>query len=324
MRLLCSLAVLLALTTAADAATRLRKPKRGFQMKMGAFAVAPGEDLEVCEYRRLPNSKPIDVSGFELRMPAGAHHFVIWSYAGNLEDDHRFPAAPVESVGCAGISPDEFVPSILIPIQTPNARFLFPEGVALRLEPHKQVWLNPHMRNGSPAAITPDIRFNFYKARKGSVQHRAEGMIIGNTTDIRIPALGTQTLTAEWAAPVAVTLLYLATHQHRLGTYANIEIGTPDGSAFERVYENTDWEHPHSYWPEPRIRLTKGQRMRITCTWRNTEPREVRFGPETTDEMCFILGFYHRDEGDTEPVPGQSGCVSTKGGLLCPVAAAVK
>ena len=38
--------------------------------------------------------------------------------------------------------------------------------------------------------------------------------------------------------------------------------------------------------------------------------------------MCFILGFYYRDDGDTEPVVG-GGCLSSKDGLLCPLAPAV-
>ena len=316
-----ALGVVLALTSAADARTRLKKPKRGFQMRVGEFSVQPGEDLEVCEYRRLPNRKPIDVTSFKLRMPDGAHHFVIWSYGGNLQDDSRFPAGPVESVACAGVSPDEFIPQVLIPIQTPNARFHFPKGVGLRIEPHQQVWLNPHLKNGNPSAITPDIRFNFYEAKKGEVKHRAEGLIVGNITDIRIPAGGEQTLTAEWTAPVNLTLVQLSTHTHRLGTYGNIEIVEPDGVTRKMVYENEDWQHPWSYWPN--LRLEKGRKMRITCKWRNTDDHAVHFGPETTDEMCFILGFYYRDDGDTAPVGFSSGCIPAKRGLLCPLAPAV-
>ena len=43
---------------------------------------------------------------------------------------------------------------------------------------------------------------------------------------------------------------------------------------------------------------------------------------ELADEMCFILGFYYRDDGDTEPVTG-GGCLASKDGLLCPLAPTV-
>ena len=255
-------------------------------------------------------------------MPAGAHHFVIWAYGGNLQDDSEFPQGPVPAIGCSGVSPDELIPQVLIPIQTPNSRFRFPTGVALPVDAHEQVWLNPHMKNAASTPLTPDIRFNFYGARKGTVKHRAEGLIVGNITDIHVPAGGDQTLTAEWTAPVNLTLVYLATHQHRLGTYGNTEIVDRDGVTRSRVYENQDWQHPYSYWPNPPIRLAQNQKMRITCTWHNTDDHEVRFGPKTTDEMCFILGFYYRDDGDTGPVAGD-GCIPAKRGLLCPLAPAV-
>jgi hypothetical protein len=316
------LAVLLAVGTDAGARTKLRKPARGFQVRTAPFTVAPAQDLEVCEYRRLPNAKPMDVSGFELRMPAGAHHFVIWAYGGGIEDDGEFPAGPVPAVGCAGLAPDDLVPQVLIPIQTPNSRFQFPEGVALTLEPHQQVWLNSHLRNGGPLPIVPDTRFNFYRARKGTVQHHAQGLIVGNMAAIHVPAGGDQTITAEWTAPVEMTLVQLATHQHRLGTYANIEIVRPDGVTRDKVYENSDWEHPWTYWPKPAIRLAAGQKMRITCTWHNTDGHDVRFGPKTTDEMCFILGFYYRDGDVTDPVGGGQ-CLPARRGLLCPLAPAV-
>ena len=316
--------LLVALTTGVDAKTHLRKPKpkQGFQVRPETFTVAPAQDLEMCEYRRLPNREAMDVSGFKLRMPLGAHHFVIWRYGGAIQDDSRFPQGPVESVGCAGVSPDEIVPQVMIPIQTPNSRFRFPKGIALRLEPHQQVWLNPHLKNFRTTPMEPDIRFNFYRAKKGTVKHYAQGLIVGNIPDINIPANGDQTLTVEWTAPFDLTVIQLATHQHRLGTYANIELVDADGVTPRKIYENTNWEHPHAYWPEEPIQLAQGRKMRITCTWHNTDDHPVLFGPETTDEMCFILGFYYRDGDDTPPA-FSSGCLPASQGLLCPFAPAV-
>ncbi len=317
----CTLVTLLALFSVGAGARTLRKPRHGFQAKTAKFTVAAGQDREVCEYRRLPNKRAIDVNAFRLSMPPEAHHFVIWSYGGTITDDSRFPDHPVDSVGCAGIAPDEIVPQVLIPIQTPNSRLRFPDGIALRLEAHKQVFLDSHLKNFETVPITPDIRFNFYRARKSQIRRHAEGFIIGNATAIAVPAGSDQTITAEWTAPVNLTLIELATHQHRLGTYANIQFVNADGAP-QIVYENRDWEHPPSWWPNPSVRLAKGEKMRITCTWHNTGDHVVRFGPKTTDEMCFILGFYYRDDGDTEPVTGTQ-CLPAKRGFLCPLAPVV-
>ncbi|HEV7735359.1 MAG TPA: hypothetical protein VGR62_24515 [Candidatus Binatia bacterium] len=316
MRHLAVLGILLALVTLADAKNPLRKPKRGFQTRVGEYVVQPGEDLEVCEYRRLSNKKAMDVSSFALSMPPGAHHFAVWTYGGTIQDDSQFPAGPVESIGCTGVSRDDPFPQLLIPTQSPNTQLTFPDGVALRLEPHQQVWLNPHMKNFDAEATTPDIRFNLKKAKKGSVKHYAEGLTFGNSYGIRIPAGGAQTLTSEWIVPIDLTLIHITTHQHSHGTYANVELVAPDGSV-ETLVESRDWVHPKSVWPKGGIRLEPGRRLRVTCTWENAEDREVRFGPETTDEMCYGVGFFYRNESDATPV-ASPGCLPGEKSLLCP------
>jgi hypothetical protein len=314
--------LILLVAAPAVARTHLRKPRQGFQMRVGAYTIAPGEDLEVCEYRRLPITRPVDVAAFKLRMPAGAHHFVLWGYGGTTQDDGRFPVGPVPSVGCTGLVRDDVFPQLLIPSQSPNAKLRFPRGVALRLEPQQQVWLNPHLKNFGAEPLQPDIRFNFVRAKKGSVQHYVEGLTFGNMTAIRVPAGGDQTLTAEWAAPIDLTIVHLSPHQHRLGTYARIELVAPDGATRTTLLESHDWEHPTSVWPKDGLRVVKGQQLRITCQWHNPGTQDVRFGPETTDEMCFAIGFFYRDPGDTTPAVG-SGCLPAQKGLLCPLAPVV-
>ena len=319
MRTLALLVLAMAVATNVDAGTRLKKPTRGFQMRVGAYTIDPGEDLEMCEYRRLPIKKPMDATSFTLRMPTGAHHFAMWGYGGALTEDDRFRQGPFETIGCAGAAPDDPFPQLMIPTQSPNTTLRFPKGIALRLEPEQQVFLNPHMKNFGTEPMQPDIRFNFVKARKGKIEHYAQALTFGNMFGIHIPAGGDQTLTAEWAVPVPLTIIHLSTHQHRLGTYANIELVSADGATREMLVETHDWEHPSSVWPKGGIRLEKGRKLRITCSWHNSTDQDVKFGPETTDEMCFAIGFFYRDANDTTPVSG-SGCLPSKrGGLLCPM-----
>jgi hypothetical protein len=115
-----------------------------------------------------------------------------------------------------------------------------------------------------------------------------------------------------------MTLIHLATHQHQLGTYAKAELVETDGVTRTLLVESRDWQHPRSVWLQGGIHLEKGRKLRVSCTWHNTTDHAVTFGPETTDEMCFAIGFFYRDAGDTTPVVG-SGCIPSKKGLLCPL-----
>jgi hypothetical protein len=298
-------------------------------MRSTSVVIHPGADEEWCEYRRLPNRREMDAQGFELRMPAGAHHFVLWAYNGNVTDDAQFPRTPVAVPGCTGIGPgDSLIPVNLFGNQTPNGRVRFPKGIAVRLKPHQQVWLNPHMKNLAAEDLDARVAFNITPARPGSVKHHAESFVVGNITGIDVPAGGTQTLVSEWTAPADMNVIQFSSHQHRLGVYVSAELEQPDGS-FAQMFENVDWTHPNELWMyrdapwkdlDPQVlRLTKGQRLRFTCKWRNTDTKTIRFGVETTDEMCFVTGYFYRDDETAPPLSG-AGCFTVREGLMCPLA----
>src|SRR5207248_6695601 len=110
------------------------------------------------------------------------------------------------------------------------------------------------------------------------VKHHAEYLSLGNMRGIDIPAGGLQRLVSEWTAPHDVNIIQLATHQHRLGTYANIQVEQDDGS-FATIYQNTEWGHPLELWMHvtapwkdqdpPVLPLRSGQKIRFTCEWQN-------------------------------------------------------
>ena len=337
MRFLVVLATLCALASEAGAVgerfkVKLKKPAHGFQMRAAPYVVPVGQDLEWCEYRRLKNPHEMLVQGFDIRMSYGAHHFVVWAYNGPQQDDSKFPTAPVLRAGCVGLSPGEFIPTNLFGMQTPNGSVRFPPGIATRLKPHQQVWLNPHIKNFGTTDVTPQIVFNMTPARKGSVQHIAESFAIGENQDIRIPAGGRQTLVGEWTAPANLNIIQFSSHQHQWGTHVTGEIEQADGS-FQKIFENSSWEHPFELWTHkqapwkdldpPVLRLEAGRRIRFTCQWNNQSTSPVTFGTEVDNEMCFVTGYYYRDDGaPTGALVGQ-GCLPSVEGLTCPFAANV-
>ncbi len=317
---------IVALASIVGARPLLPKPHHGgFQMKMGRFVIHPGQDRETCQYRRLPNRKPFEATAFEIAMRPLGHHFVLWAYTGNVADDARFPTGMVDSPGCVGLSPsDSPVLVDLFGLQTARARVSFPPGIAVALRPRQQVFLNAHLKNFGTTDVVPQVRINLWPAKKGTVQHHAEYLIVGNAGDIAVPAGGDQTLTSEWIAPADLNVIMLSTHQHRLGTDAQVALPQP-GGGWAAVVDNADWEHPSEMWthltppykdlPTPVIRVQAGERIRFTCKWHNTDDHTVRFGVKTTDEMCFMTGYYYRDD-ETRPISAP-GCLPQASGLLC-------
>ena len=299
---------------------KLRKPGRGFQMRITEFTIPAAGEREVCEFRQLPNKKPIDVQGFDLNMTAGGHHFVLWEYLGTDRNAADFPPPGdlIDAPGCVGVPPrDSFANNAnLFGMQTSKARVRFPAGVAVRIEPHAFVYLNTHLRNPSPTEpLTAQAVFNIRPARKGTVKHHAQALVVGTFNDINIPPLGTQDLQVEWHTPVALNLVQVSTHQHKRGTHAAVHRVDAAGNDMGALFETFSWDHPGEKWYAPPMRLEAGEGLRVTCDWANPENRTVRFGVTTDDEMCFGTGYFYADD-ESVPVTGP-GCLPQGAGLLC-------
>ena len=285
-------------------------------MRMGKFTIPAASEREVCEFRTLPNRKPIDVQEFEFEMTPGSHHFALWAYLGQDRNPADFPDAIVDAPGCIGVGPsDTFDRALLGGAPSPHEVTRFPAGIALRLAPHQRVILNSHYINGSSTdPLTPQVVFNVSRARPRTVRHHAEQLTLGDY-DIYIPPLGTASRTAEWIAPFAMNVIQLSSHEHKRGTRVTIHL-LSGGQDAGQIFENDDWNHPYEYWPAAPIRVEAGDGFRFTCEWKNDDDHPVRFGVTTNDEMCFMVGYYYRDD-ESVPPPRVPNCLLQTSGLLC-------
>jgi hypothetical protein len=309
-----ALAVLALAPSAGAKRLRLKKPHPGVQVRMAPFTIPEAHERETCQYLRLPNKKAMDVQELRFRLSPGTHHFALWGYLGTDGNDDHFPKGFVDSPGCIGFGPSDSINKATLG-GAPHGgdyRLRFPPGVALRIAPRQQVFLNAHYINGSLTdPMQPQIVFNVIPAKPGTVQHHAESITIGNY-GITVPAHGTATLVSEWRAPIDLNVFQLTSHQHKRGTHVTIEPlggGTP-------IFENTNWEAPAELWLSTPIRVPAGGGFRFTCEWRNDDDKVVHFGVTTDDEMCFMTGYYYRDD-ESQPLPAVPGCFAQDAGLLC-------
>src|SRR5215472_17589052 len=80
-------------------------PKDGFQMTITGYEVPARGENEVCEKFTLPNDAPLEIGGYEINMPVGSHHFVVYSYDGDQPE--LYPDGVYKSTGCmTGGPPD--------------------------------------------------------------------------------------------------------------------------------------------------------------------------------------------------------------------------
>ncbi len=294
----------------------LHKPARGFQMRMESFEVAPSGDREGCEHLVTPNRRPMDVTAFELKATPGTHHFVVWDYLGKDQNPADFWTGIAFSTGCIGSGPQDGIVSTanLFGMLSGRSRFHFPKGVAVRLEPHANVYANLHYHNYGTTPVDTDAVFNFIPARKGTVKHHAQAFTVG-TTQFDIPANASASVTGEWHAPADLNIVSVSTHQHRRGTDILVHMIDAAGNDMGPLVDSPNWEHPSVRWFQQAMQLKAGEGFRFTCSWRNTDDHAVRFGVTSEDEMCFVTGYFYLDD-DAGTVTGP-GCFPQGSGLEC-------
>jgi len=307
-------ACLLAAVAADAKRLHLRKPVRGFQMRMESFTVQPDGDREGCEHMVTPNDTPMDVAEFQINDTPGTHHFVVWEYLGASHGG--FWTGIAYAPGCVGLGPqDGFLNTAnLFGMLSGFVKVRFPPGIAVRLEPHADVYADLHFHDYGTTPVATDAVFNFVRARKGTVKHHAQALTVGSA-NIDIPANGSASLTGVWHTPVALNLVQLSTHQHHRGTDIVVHRIDAGGNDLGMLVDSPSWEHPDVTWWNQALRLEPGEGLRFTCSWQNADAHPVHFGVTTEDEMCFVTGYFYPD--DDEARVTAPGCLPQGAGLEC-------
>jgi hypothetical protein len=328
MRLVTLLVAALAATAvAADPAsepvvvkTKLRKPPRGFQLRITPFEVPPGREREVCQAVRLPISRPLDIDRITVRMPSSAtlasHHLAMFIADANASD---LPlGGPVDNVGCTGVGGD-IVGPILGFVQRLNGDVIrFPKGVGVTIRPDQVLLLNSHYVNAGDAPVMLDLAVNFRKAKRRAIKRHAKSFQLG-TLDIAVPAGGTGSATSEWAVPFPMTLVWASSHSHKHTT--SVDVDALIGGVARPLVRTTSYAEPDFNYYEPsELRLVPGDVIRWTCHYENDTDRLVTFGVTAADEMCFAVGFFLTDDdGPVPALPPERLCFGNGLGLVCPI-----
>jgi peroxiredoxin len=95
------------------------------------------------------------------------------------------------------------------------------------------------------------------------------------------------------------TLHHITPHMHLLGREIKCTMITPDGKQRELIaIKDWDYNWQETYFFKEPIKVTKGTRFDIEAIYDNSEnnplnpnspPKPVRFGEQTTNEMCFVF-----------------------------------
>ncbi len=269
----------------------------GFQLKVDQFPVAANFERELFNYRKVGNTSDVFVTRIETSMRPFSHHFVFYTFAGNIPPALVPAPDVVRDIRKADNSMD-FANMLVMGYHVflggsmqAQSNYVFPAGTALRLPANAAIDLNVHYANHTSTPVQGEAYVNFYTVPKSEVAHPLSTLNLQNTGMILPPGQVT-TSSKDFLFNAPTTITGLTSHMHARGTKFQIRIvgGPRDG---ELVYENTDWEHPQIVTYAQPIVLQSGQGLRSVVTWNNTTSRTLYFGLTSDDEMDIIFGYYY-------------------------------
>lgn len=175
-----------------------------------------------------------------------------------------------------------------------------PKGVGMTLPKGSDVVMQLHYhKTGKPEVDQTSVGIYFAKE---PVEKELQTLPV-TSLNIRIPPNEARhEVKASWPIPFDAHALTVTPHMHLLGKEMKVTYTLPDGTEKDLIWiKDWDYRWQDTYRFKEPVAIPKGSKVNMVAYFDNTTsnplnpsnpPKEVRFGEQTTDEMCFaFLGF---------------------------------
>ena len=273
------------------------EPDRDFQVP------GEGRDIYRCFSIPIQLSENRYVAGVEIRPGSRSvlHHVLLFQDSFGVSAPAAKAADSQPGYDCFG-GPG-FLPTSAFGGWAPGNRpEMLPEGMGIRATPGARLVIQAHYHpSGTPQ--TDRTRVGLFFAR-GPVRSEYLYLPLLNTR-FTIPAGDpAYTVTASFTVPplVRARAISVTPHMHLLGRQMKVEAVYPDGARRPLIFiDDWDFDWQDTYYFKDPIPLPPLTRLELTAVYDNSSsnprnpnspPRDMRWGEQTTDEMCLAaIGF---------------------------------
>ncbi len=254
----------------------------GFQLSITGTAPAYTE-VWFCEVYKIPVDEMTAVQWVEFNQNAGTHHMTLSALGLGGESGVEYGRYDCNDLyGDATLMENQIM--FFGNQGDATGEMHLPDGTVANLPPEIDILHEVHYVNPTDEDVEVYSELNAWTIDQSEVEEMIWG---GSVRDefIEIPPESEHT---EWSRCVFnedVEVLFLAAHQHELGT--RFTIAPFDGEeAGDVCFENTDWESPMITQYDPPLVVPAGEGFEWTCTWDNPLDKTVNYGLTSKDEMC--------------------------------------
>jgi hypothetical protein len=290
----------------------LGKPDAVLKSEGGYELKAKGRD----EYRCYVIQNPFDedkwVTGVEYRPgnPRAVHHIIGYLDISGASEK-KDASDPLPGYRSDGSGPG-IIPSGSLAGWAPgNQPRMLPEGTARLLRKGERLVLETHYHKTGRVEKDEGAQIAVYFAKEPVRRQLHVHMIINPLVNIPAGAEDHK-MTALWTVPQNVHALDVMPHMHLIGRSMSVVATLPDGKAQDLVViKDWDFNWQETYQFKEPLALPRGTKVRVEARYDNSPnnpnnpsnpPKAVRWGEQTTDEMCIAFVAFTIDRQDlTKP-----------------------
>jgi hypothetical protein len=253
--------------------------------------VTPTQETTVCITMKLDNDQAVYIPRIRVDLQPGSHHLVVYRSMATSEN-----LTPTPCTAFQGILQGQAVPLMIS--EKLSDELVFPEGVALKIQPHQMIELEAHYINTGSSTLQGMGAVHFDTVPVTTQNVIESDLAFFGTLGIVVPA------GVHSNGPLFVTGrqgthgFALTTHQHRLGTEFKVWFAnSASDTSHTPVADTTDWANPPLYRLSPELDFNGSNGLAYQCTWNNTTGQVVTFGESALQEMCFLWMYYYPSSG---------------------------
>ncbi len=298
-------------------------PGEGFQMHLGPFFLAPGEEVEFYKKETVGNEDLENVTRFEAFFNDESHHFLLFEFLPGTDAGIEEGLRPVTVQNA--FQDAQYMVGWVDPDVTE-----LPAGTAYKIDDNAVIDLNYHLINyasNGDSILAAEAYINYYtdNTTPNLIEMHSELLI---NLGIFIPNNGQEVSFTDAVfdntagATDSMYVWFLSSHTHKYGTDYDIYKRNPDGSQGDQLYEGFydteytfnqgyyDWEHPGNLYLDEvygnlmpinqRDGLIQVAKYQIPGSANESQPF-IGFGLTTNDEMMLAFIQYTLEPVPTEP-----------------------
>ena len=227
---------------------------------------------------------------------AVVHHIVTYfdptGKSAQMDGHETEPGYTVPGVGI-GVEP-----AIWGEVWIPGSRARFmPPGVVIKIPAGAKLVMQVHYhKDGKPETDHSQMALYF---AKGKIEKPIHVFALGTFELALKPDSSQDMVHCSFTLPIDAHLWSIFPHMHMLGHAMTVKATFPDGKVTPLIrIDDWDFNWQATYFYKEPILLPKGTKLDLEAVYDNSErnprqtshpPKLVRFGEQTTDEMCFCF-----------------------------------